>query len=150
MQPHLERLLRNSLFLFKACAGAARHAALPLALLTGACQSDAHNARLESEFIGRTTAAFFAEYGPPDQVIALEQDLKRDATDRVLDREDPKELVYYWSSGKRKSAKAPVPSADVCDLAILTSAGGEILVIEAQDKGGGIEAAKARCAAHIR
>ena len=127
-----------------------RFIVLSAALLAAACQSGAEAPRLKSDYVGRTTAEFFTAYGPPDEVIAFEQELKTDSTGRVLQSADPKELVYYWSSGGKSGSKAPASKAQACNLAILSSAGGKILLIEAQDEDGNIEAAKARCAAIVR
>lgn len=120
--------------------------AVSVLLLVAACQSGDQNPRLQSEYVGRTTAEFFEAYGPPDQVIAMKQELKRDSTGRVLTSADPKELVYYWSSINRKTySKVATGTSDGCNLAILSTAEGKILLIEAQDDGGDAAAAKARC-----
>jgi hypothetical protein len=96
--------------------------------------------------VGRSSAAFFEAYGPPDQVIGLEQKMKTDSTGRVVTPDDPKELVYYWSSTNPKTySKVPKTPTTACSLALLTSAEGTILRIEVQDENGNIAAARARC-----
>ncbi|MES0884497.1 hypothetical protein [Roseibium sp. SCP14] len=122
-----------------------------MAFLVAACQSaGSQNPRIKSEYLGKPTAEFFGEYGPPNHVIGMKQELKTDSTGRLINQTDPKELVYYWSSINRKSiSKLPGSASNTCNLAILTSAEGKILLIEAQDEGGDIAAAKERCEAII-
>jgi len=124
--------------------------AIATALLLGACQSGSQNPSLKSDYVGKTTAEFFEAFGPPDQVIGMEQELRTDATGRVLTSADPKELVYYWSNNNQKTfSKVSTSPVDSCNLAILSTAEGKILLIEAQSDDGDIEAAKARCEAII-
>jgi len=122
-----------------------------LAFFAAACQSGAQNPTLKSDYVGRTTAEFFEQYGPPEQVIGFEHENKPDARGKIVDRPDPKELVYYWSNNNRKTySKLPKPAGDTCTLAILSTAEGKIKLIEVQDEGGDIEAMKARCEALIQ
>ncbi|MEM5581683.1 hypothetical protein WNZ15_04425 [Roseibium sp. AS2] len=126
-------------------------AVLAAVLAVAGCQSTSQSPQLESDYVGRSSAAFFEAYGPPDQVIGLDQALKKDATGKIVTQDDPKQLVYYWSSTNPKTySKVPKPAGDSCTLAILTSAGGTILRIEVQDENDNIAAVKARCEALIQ
>lgn len=124
--------------------------ALVLAVILSACQSSSQNPKLESQYVGQSSAAFFEAYGPPDQVIGLKQKMKTDSTGRIVKQTDPKELVYYWSSARTTPSKVPKPTSGTCNLAILTSAEGKILRIEVQDESGNIEAVKTNCEALIK
>lgn len=139
----------------KACAGPrstlARWACLPVAaVLVAACQSSSQNPTLKSQYVGQSSAAFFEAHGPPDQVIGLEQKMKKDATGRVVKQTDPKQLVYYWSSDRTTPSKVPQTSSASCNLALLTSAEGKILRIEVQDENGDTATMKATCEALIK
>ncbi|MHA7775239.1 hypothetical protein [Roseibium sp. M-1] len=122
-----------------------------LVVFVAACQSSSQSPRLKSEYIGRSTAEFFAAYGPPAEVIAYKQKIKSDSTGLNVQQQDPKELVYYWTSNNQKTySKVPTPAKDTCNLALLTTAEGKILLIEVQDEGGNITAVKAACEAQIK
>lgn len=136
-------------FPLSAAAGKAS-SALVLAVIVTACQSSGSNPKLNSQYVGQSSAAFFEAYGPPEQVIGLEQKMKTDSTGRIVNQTDPKELVYYWSSNRTAPSKVPKPTGDVCTLAILTSAEGTIKRIEVQDENGNIAAVKANCEALIK
>ena len=125
---------------------------LLVALLAAACQSaSSQNPQIKSEFVGKTTADFFEKFGPPNHVIGMKQKLKTDSTGRLINQTDPKELVYYWSSNNQKTpSKLPNAASNNCNLALLTTAEGKILRIEAQDKDDNIAAAKKRCEAIIK
>ncbi|MCK7613290.1 hypothetical protein [Roseibium sediminicola] len=125
-------------------------APLAAAFLVAACQSSGSNPKLKSTYVGQSSAAFFEAYGPPDQVIGLEQKMKKDSTGKIVKQTDPKELVYYWSSARTAPSKVSKPTGDVCNLAILTSAEGKILRIEVQDENGDIATVKAKCEALIK
>lgn len=128
-----------------------RWAPLALALIAAACQSSSQNPKLNSQYIGQSSAAFFEAYGPPEQVIGLEQKMKKDSTGKIVKQTDPKRLVYYWSSTNTKTySKIARPRTDTCNLAILTSAEGKILRIEVQDENGDIATIKANCEAQIK
>ncbi|ASP35457.1 hypothetical protein [Labrenzia sp. VG12] len=122
-----------------------------LALIAASCQSSSQNPKLNSQYIGQSSAAFFEAYGPPEQVIGLEQKMKKDSTGKIVKQTDPKRLVYYWSSTNTKTySKIVRPKTDTCNLAILTSAEGKILRIEVQDENGDIATIKANCEALIK
>jgi len=124
---------------------------LVLSVLLAACQSSGQNPKLNNTYVGQSSAAFFEAYGPPEQVIGLKQEMKKDASGKILEQTDPKRLVYYWSSTNTKTySKVLKPTGDTCNLAILTSAEGKILRMEVQDENGDIATIKANCEALIK
>jgi len=123
---------------------------LVLAVALVACQSSSESPTLKSQYVGQSSAAFFEAYGPPDQVVGLEQKMKKDATGKIVNQTDPKQLVYYWSSDRTVPSKVPKPTGNTCNLAILTSAEGTIKRIEVQDENDDIAAVKANCEALIK
>ena len=122
-----------------------------LVVLAAACQSSSQNPKLNSSYVGQSSATFFEAYGPPEQVIGLKQAMKKDSTGKIVKQTDPKRLVYYWSSTNTKTySKVIKPRGDTCNLAILTSAEGKILRMEVQDENGDIATIKANCEALIK
>ncbi|MTI42589.1 hypothetical protein JM93_04304 [Roseibium hamelinense] len=120
--------------------------ALVCSFVVSACVGGSQNPRLESVYVGQPSSDFFLKYGPPAQVIGFEP--VPPGTDPItVTQNDPKELVYYWSSNNRKTdfvkgLEAPEKS---CDLAILTKADGKILRIEVQTTSGSVQDARAYC-----
>jgi len=120
---------------------------IAIAVLLSACASGGStNPRLNSTYVGKPSADFFLKYGPPDQVIGY-QAVPPGTDPLTVTQEDPKELVYYWSSINRQTLtadKSAEPRSD-CNLAILTRADGRILRIEVQGDDANLEAVRTYC-----
>ncbi len=119
-------------------------------LILVGCNTSDKNPILKSSFEGQPSANFFHEFGPPSQVIPVEPETFGDRPGSTT-TVDNKELYYYWSSINKKTAHQKRKASDPeCQLALRTTAEGDIRWIEVLAEKDQAEAALVYCSSVVR